>query len=215
MAKTRSQTKRENDSVKKNKIGLNKLSKTIKQHKTVAIKVPSEMKCFVLIRKLSQADIYKLKGTEKELEKTYELRKREPVKVDENRLKAKKSLHQIVALSQMALQTSKAIRMWDVLKKQFVKSKVNLIVGQIVCGRMSGHRPWPAKIESFERNGVLLTFYGTNEKGIVKKAEIVPCEQCKEVLYQFLSVPISNISSKTLFYHMSFIKACKEINYVG
>lgn len=134
--------------------------------------------------------------------------------MDESRLKPKKSLNQIVALSQMALQTSKAIRMWDILKKQFVSSKVNLIVGQIVSGRMSGHRPWPAKIESFERNGVLLKFYGTNERGVVKKAEIVPCEQCKEVLYQFLRVPISNIPSKTLNYHMSFIKACREISYV-
>lgn len=71
MAKTRSQSRREreDDLVKKDKIGLNKVSRKIKQNKTFAIKVPSEIYCFVLIRKLSLADIRNLKKTEPKLEK--------------------------------------------------------------------------------------------------------------------------------------------------
>lgn len=186
----------------------------MKKSKKATFKIPTEMKCFVLLRKLSQNDVAKLTGIEDKSTKKYELRKREPVKMVEIDLKPKRSLNQIVAMSQMALHTSKAIRMWDILKKQFAKSKVSLNVGQIVCGRMSGHRPWPAKIESFEKNGVLLKFRGTNDTGIVKKAEIIPCELCTDILEQYLKVPISNIPAKTLLYHMSFIKACREVNYV-
>lgn len=186
----------------------------MKQKKAVTFIVPDEMKCIVRLNRLRQTDIANLIKTEMKSPKKYELRKRETAKVDKIETKPKKKLNQIVAMSQVALHTSKAIRMWDILKKNFAKTKGNLNVGQIVCGRMSGHRPWPAKVESFERNGVMLKFYGTNENGTVKKAEIIPYEQCKEILDQFLRVPICNIPLKTLNYHMSFIKACREVNYV-
>lgn len=214
MAKTRSQSRSENDRkvLKRTQKNAVILPKKIKQKKAVAVKIPNIMNCVVNLDRLTQSEISRLTKTEVKLDKKYNFRKRETVPKIEP--KPKKSLNQIVAMSQAALHTSKAIRMWDISKKVFAKSKVDLSVGQVVCGRMSGHRPWPAKIESFEKNGVMLKFYGTNEKGIVKKAEIIPCESCKEILEQYLKVPNCNIPPKTLMYHLSFVKACREVNYV-
>lgn len=105
--------------------------------------------------------------------KRYTLRNRVKV-TNELPTKEKKPLLQIVAMSQAALYTAKAIRIWDVIRKQSIKDKVQLNVNQIVCARMSGHRPWPARVVSLEKNGIALKFYGTNETGTVKKSEVLP-----------------------------------------
>lgn len=204
MAKTRSQTRKEATSKKK------VLTKKLKPQAT--------SNCSVQLKRLTETDFAQLMKAEDFVrfkkaneipKKKYELRNRENVKKIES--KPKKRFNQIVAMSQSALYTSKAIRLWDKLTENFVKSKGKLHVEQIVCGRMSGHRPWPAKVQSFGRNGVSLFFYGTNELGIVKKSEIIPYDLCKEVLQQYLNVPTSNMPIKTLNYHTLFIKACREL----
>lgn len=121
-----------------------------------------------------------------------------------------KPINQIVALSQTALFTSKALRIWDALRKTHSKAKLEM--KDIVLARMSGHRPWPARITEFNRRGTLLFFFGTNETGVVKRAEIVQLCLCKDVIEEYLKVPISQISSKTVSYHMQFVKACKEVS---
>lgn len=220
MAKTRSQSRRNNEissqtsSTRSNNIKKSKV-------KTKEFKVPLEMKtCRVRLLKLNQNQINLLmngvnaektiKTEEKQPLKKYDFRARPDVPVIATE-KSKKSLQQIVALSQSALYTSKAIRIWDCVTKEAKKNNVEIRVNQIVCGRMSSHRPWPAKLESFQKNGVLLKFFGTHELGIVKKSEIMPYESCVKVLEEYLKVPTGELASKTLSYHMSFVKACREV----
>lgn len=142
---------------------------------------------------------------------TYELRERKPknVKIVEQRTK---SLKQIVAASQAALYTSKAIRIWESLKKKTVQEKIDLKTNDIVCARMSGHRPWPARIKEFKRNSIFVKFYGTQEEGIVKKSEIVPYDFCEEMISTFLKMSTSDLNNRSLMYHLSFVKACIELN---
>lgn len=214
MAKTRSQVRREKELTLKPS---SELSKNLKQKKSNKKnnKVPHEFKnCKVRLTRLSQNEItMMLHGITQNNEcepKKYELRKRAPVEA--TIMKTTSSLNQLVAASQMALYTSKAIRIWEVLKKQHEKSQINLQVGQIVCARMAGHRPWPSKVVSQQKNGVKLSFFGTHDVGIVKRSQIIPYEFCKDVLEQYLIAPICDISNRTLLYHLSFIKACKELN---
>lgn len=112
----------------------------------------------------------------------------------------------------MAFCTAKAIRIWENLKKEIVKYKIEMKVDQITCARMAGHRPWPAKIVGFQKNGIKLTFFGTHDTGVVKKCEVIPYELCKDVLAQYLTVPVHEVSHNRLCYHLSFIKACKEVS---
>lgn len=129
--------------------------------------------------------------------------------------RAQKSFKEIAVASQMALCTAKAIRIWENLTKENAKNNVPLKIGQIVCARMSGHRPWPSKIVSFQKNGIKLTFFGTHKTGTVKKSEVIPYEQCRDVLEQYLKVPISNVTNNRIYYHLSFIKACSETTCNG
>lgn len=124
--------------------------------------------------------------------------------------KVEKSLKELVIASQMALCTAKAIRIWENLKKENAKVGRKLEVGQIVCARMSGHRPWPSKIDALQKNGIKLTFLGTHDVGIVKRSEVIPYELRKDVLEQYLKVSINDVSNNRLNYHLSFVKACKE-----
>lgn len=116
-----------------------------------------------------------------------------------------------MATSQAALFTSRAVRLWQVMKKDH-KNLITLKIGDVVCGRMAGHRPWPAKIISFEKNGTQLHFFGTNETGCVKKSEIIPIEFCSTMIQEYLKVPTRDLCSKTLTYHMLFVKATKEVS---
>lgn len=198
MAKARSQSRIEASS--------KKLKKKMKEYQNCYVRLnrlkPDEIK-ILLIGQSSSID--KPKSMKK-----YDLRKRMPninVVVE----KPNKSLMKIVAASQAALCTAKAMRIWEALKKQSYKEKIQLNVNQIVCARMSGHRPWPARIISFEKIGTKIIFYGTRELGIVKKSEIIAYEMCKDMLEQYLKVPVSDICNRTLHYHLSFLKACKEV----
>lgn len=144
MAKTRSQSRRENDDPLTKK----SLSKKLKA------KIATT-NCVVRLNKLTNDDFAKLMNEQdfarmKRIgeNKKYNLRKRGNENVAETKPKPQKPLNQIVAMSQAALYTSKAMRMWDILTKQFIKSKEILSIGQLVCARMSGHRPWPSKIET-------------------------------------------------------------------
>lgn len=145
--------------------------------------------------------------------KSHNLRKR--AKVVNVVTKPIKPLNQIVALSQAALYTSRAVRIWDTLKKQCTKNMVKIQQNDIVCARMSGHRPWPAKVVEFKRNGVQLHFFGTNESGTVKKSEIVPWNLCQEMIGQYMHVPTRDLCTKTLMYHMSFIKSIREVSGIN
>lgn len=117
-----------------------------------------------------------------------------------------------MATSQAALFTSRAVRLWEVLKKDKNKKVMELKIGDVVCGRMAGHRPWPAKIISFRKNGTELHFFGTNETGCIKKSEIMPIEFCSTVIQEYLKVPTRDLCLKILNYHMLFVKATREVS---
>lgn len=212
MAKTRSQSRRESvlpASVSKS------LSKNLKAKKPKSknSKIPHEFpNCRVILTRLQPNEIsILLSGSKSEPKRVYEMRKREPKLITV--AESQKSMKQLVAVSQMALCTSRAIRLWDALKKQ--KDKDQLKIDDIVCARMAGHRPWPAKVISFQRNGVKLSFFGTHEEGVVKKSEIILYAICKEMLEQYLKVSVDHIPTKTLCYHMSFIKMPKCQSELG
>lgn len=215
MAKTRSQSKKKSES---KSIDAKQLTKNFKKTKSKAkeIIVPRQFQsCRVKLNRISQEQINLwlsgpmqtdncIKPNDK---KKYGLRNRTPTVVAPK--SAQKSLKQLVVASQMAFCTSKAIRIWDNLKKQTEKQKINLKVDQIVCARMSGHRPWPSKIVAFQKNGIKLKFFGTHDIGVVKKCEVIPYEMCGDVLEQYLKIGI-DMTNNRLNYHLSFIKACKE-----
>lgn len=164
MAKTRSQSRRES-SISSQSLSIQTNNKFKKKSKSKAIKNPPEMKkCCIRLTRLDPNQINLLQKNENLLKpnkiesKKYNLRTRSVASPIINK-KPKKSIQQIVAMSQSALYTSKAIRVWENTKKNEKTNNVEIFVNQIVCARMSGHRPWPAKVDSFQRNGVSLTFF--------------------------------------------------------
>lgn len=212
MAKTRSQTRNQapqKQTTRKNGVAKRKpkYSKA-KQNNTPVLK-----ECVV---RLQRIDLKKYLNESCEAKQSpartvYKLRERKetqpPVKM------LPKSLQQLVASSQAALYTSRAVRMWDKLKKEISGSNKNVLkVDDIVCARMTGHRPWPAKILSFKKNGTELHFFGTNNKGCVKKSDVILIDFCAEVIEEYLKVPKDDLCMKTLHYHMSFVKAAREIS---
>lgn len=62
-----------------------------------------------------------------------------------------------------------------------------------------------------KKNGVLVRFYGSHDKGLVKRSELVPFELCKDVLYEYYCINSSTLCLKTLSYHNLFLKACAEV----
>lgn len=208
MAKTRSKTRQES---------LKSTEMPKRPTKMFSRKLKAMQTCRVLLTRLSPNEINVwLHGQAKNRtdtcvpKKEYQLRKRAPTAIIPK--SAPKSLLQLVSASKMALHTAKAIRIWENLKRQNDIKNMKLELDQIVCARMSGHRPWPSKIVAFQKNGIKLTFFGTHDTGIVKKSEVIPFELCADVLEQYLKVPATDVSNKSLYYHLSFIKACKEIN---
>lgn len=213
MAKTRSQSKA--DSAKKSSFDF-KISKTSNQIKktnrqTSQVSIPRIVECFVRLTKLDKNVIANLTAPRKLIDdQPKNVRVLRERKSPQLTIKPKKNLSQIVAISKAALHTSKAMRVWEQLKKQ--NSKEKLVINQMVLARMSGHRPWPAKVTQFKKNGLCLFFFGTSEIGVVKRAEIIPLILCKEVIEEYLKISVSQLSSKSLSYHMQFVKACKEIS---
>lgn len=211
--KTRSQTRAETKVKSTARDGKIKKNKRIEKNHKIR-------ECVVRLDRLNSHQIANLIEpqtkdliTVETLNKKYALRNRVKL-TNERPIKEKKPLLQIVAMSQAALYTAKAIRIWDQIRKQAVKDKVQLNANQIVCARMSGHRPWPARVVSFEKNGISLKFYGTNETGIVKKGEVLPYDICKDMLDEFLKVPIENLCNRTFNYHMLFVKAAREVSCI-
>lgn len=140
----------------------------------------------------------------------YSLRTRQKIQLKPSsalNIATEKTIMQLALQTQSALCSSRALRLWNILKKRPNKIEV----GQVVCARMSGYRPWPAKIEQMKKNGVLVRFYGTHDKGLVKRSELVPFELCKDVLYEYYSINSSSLCPKTLSYHNLFLKACAEV----
>lgn len=211
--KTRSQTRADAKSMsfsaelhKKNNDG------KIKKNKCVGKKFKLK-ECVVRLNRLEIIEPQTNNSIAKSPPGRYTLRNRVET-TKECPVKERKPLLQVVAMSQAALYTAKAIRIWEQIKKQAVKDKVQLNVNLIVCARMAGHRPWPARILSFEKNGVSLIFYGTNETGIVKKSEVLPYNICKEMMGEFLKVPLENLCNRTFSYHMLFVKASREVSCI-
>lgn len=172
---------------------------------------PVLKECFV---RLDRMDMTKYRSSiEQPVTTKYKLRERTVIDETLKKLpRQPKPINQIVALSQAALYTSKAVRIWEQIKKVVLTQKIQIKVNDIVCGRMAGHRPWPSKVVEFKRNGTQLHFFGSHDIGLVKKIEIVPIELCKEMIDTYLQVPVENLHIKTLSYHMSFIKAVREIS---
>lgn len=206
MAKTRSQSRTEQScsSLKP------KLSQKLKQKKC---KLPVIRECYVILPRNNTKDITLLSQNNTQTHtKSYNLRAKvvpTASAITERKEKASKSLKQLVALSQAALYTSKAARLWEALKKQ-KRDKVQ--VNDIVCARMAGHRPWPGKVNSFSKKGTLIEFFGTHNSGYVKQTEIIPFHLCKDVLSEYMKVPIADLCVKTMSYHLSFTKAIREVS---
>lgn len=229
MAKTRSQTKLQTSLPQSART--NTLSQNLKQKKNKTSSLPAVRDCCIKLTRiyvnkidwkridvnkidLSKCDLGFPKKTQafgqKKLDsKGYNLRKKATPKPLLNPKPVSKSMNQIIASSNTALYTSRAMRMWDTIKKQ---KNIEIKKNAIVCARMAGHRPWPAKVTDFKRNGVMLKFYGTEEVGLVKKSEIVPINLCQEMISEYLKIPTNNVSTKTLLYHMSFVKGIKEVS---
>lgn len=208
MAKTRAQARK--NTATQSKLAQSLKKKTVKKNtlkkNTATIVCGVVLKeCFIRLERVNLKAM--MQSIKKEEVKSYNLRIKNTCAT--KKIVQPRSLNQIVAISQAALYTSKAIRIWDEVKKRHLKA--TLSIDQIVCARMSGHRPWPAKISKFQKNGTQLFFYGTDETGTVKRAEIVPYFSCKDVIDEYLKVPISDLSSKTLHYHMKFVKAVREV----
>lgn len=226
MAKTRSQSRSEKNvsipPVQKQKSLSSNLSRNLKCKKSKSQPQPVMKSCRVRLTRIDPKNIDLINARYNEAKKTgtkqlsmqYELRKRATSTVLSAPVKKTraKPLNQIVALSQYTLHTSRAIRLWDEIKK---KSMSTLKINDIVCARMAGHRPWPGKVMNFDKKGTRIYFYGTHEEGYVKKAEIVPYELVKSVLEEYLHISCSSLCSKTLIYHMSFLKAVKELTCDG
>lgn len=212
MAKTRAQTRKESE-----KKLAKSLKKSVPKKNTIRIGETIIKSCTV---RLERVDLKAVNDASQNVHKqtenntnNYNLRTKNSSNASDSQTKVvipAKSVKQLVAISKAALHTAKAIRIWDNIKKQHTKDV--LTVDQIVCARMAGHRPWPSKILKFQKNGVQLLFYGTNETGIVKKAEIISYYSCKDVINEYLKVPKSDLSSKTLEYHMQFLKAVREVS---
>lgn len=137
----------------------------------------------------------------------YSLRKREIPKPSIETKKIKSS-GQIVPRSNLF--GAQAKNKWKKAQQQFKLSKEILHEGLIVVAHMAGHRPWPGKITSFHKNGVEIRFFGSNNSGLVKKAEIIPFKYCSEVLLEYLKTQI-NGNAKDTMYQLMFNKACSEI----
>lgn len=212
MAKTRSQTRKEECSLQTTGLQA-KLSQRLKKQpkKSGNIRVLQMKDCVSRLNRLKADEISALIATKKADPNTSNcrvLRQRENVSISKE--KTPRSVNQLVALSQTALFTSRALRVWDVIKKKNTRAKLD--IDDVVLARMSGHRPWPGKITKFGKNGTFVYFFGTQETGVVKRAEIVQLHLCKDVIEEYLKVPLSHISSKTIAYHMQFVKACKEVS---
>lgn len=225
MAKTRSQTKRQTELARTKSRSL-MLKKTIgKTHSPAEIVQNCCVKLLRLdLHKIDCTQIYvhqidltkrnlgltRMKKTvdQKKLDsKRYNLRKVTTAKPLQALKPVRRPMTQLIASSNAALHTSRAIRLWDELKK---RKSVDLKMNDIVCARMSGHRPWPSKILEFKKNGVSLRFYGTHDIGLVKKSEILPIEICQDVLGEYMKISTNDLPTKSQLYHLSFIKAVKE-----
>lgn len=78
---------------------------------------------------------------------------------------------------------SQANEMWQKLKRQH-KEKKQPDVDEFVLAKMKSYAPWPAKIQSFSKNGkkAKVYFYGTNNSGGVDIMEIVHFEDAADVI---------------------------------
>lgn len=176
MAKTRSQTRIQAQTQAKvtTRSLKQKLKKntTLKQCDTNLKKkiqsFPVMKECFI---RLDRIDLTRVDSLN--VRKKYNLRKSLHCKTEEKKemppKPLKTSVGLTVALSQSALYTSRAARLWEKKKKE-ISSNVSLQIDDVVCSRMAGHRPWPAKIVEFKRNGTLLRF--------LKAVKEVSCINC-------------------------------------
>lgn len=71
---------------------------------------------------------------------------------------------------------------WRKIKMDNIGNEVR--VGDIVLAKMTGFKPWPAKVESFTKNkaGSRVFFFGTNNRGPVRANEIVQLERTNDVI---------------------------------
>lgn len=86
-------------------------------------------------------------------------------------------------------------RAWSDLKK---KSTKQFNKDDIVCARVRGFRPWPAKIESIVLTSVKVKFFGCNTHGIVSVSECVPIVECTELILELLLNPVKNFEKGVL-----------------
>lgn len=80
---------------------------------------------------------------------------------------------------------------WRECKKKKKEDKTVLTIDQFVMAKMSGYSPWPGQIKSFTktRSSAQIYFFGSNNSGGVKEAEIVPFIDSHEVIRLILLRP--------------------------
>lgn len=73
---------------------------------------------------------------------------------------------------------------WKSCKKNFLDSKQSVKANDIVMAKMKTYSAWPAQVLTFATNKkrASVHFFGTNNSGSVDAIEIIPFEQCHDVI---------------------------------
>lgn len=73
---------------------------------------------------------------------------------------------------------------WRRCKRTFKEKKIIFKVDTVVMAQMKGYSPWPSLVSDINKNGkrVKVFFFGTSNTGTVDSSEIVPMEQCSEII---------------------------------
>lgn len=83
---------------------------------------------------------------------------------------------------------------WRKCKKEFHTTDQAFKIGDLVLAKMTGYSPWASRIEGFTANKkrARMLFFGTNDRGTVDVAEIIPFDKGYEVIRLLLLRKISS-----------------------
>lgn len=87
----------------------------------------------------------------------------------------------------------------------FKTANTSICVGELVMAKMKTYSAWPATIENIAKNGkrANVHFFGSNDKGAVDVSEVVPFDQCHDIIRLLLLRKIN-----------TFHKAVREIELI-
>lgn len=73
---------------------------------------------------------------------------------------------------------------WTKCKNNFKKTNQSIEIGSLVLAKMKGYSSWPARVEDFTKNKkrAKVFFFGSSNCGTVDAIEIVPFEECSDII---------------------------------